>query len=1066
MLLAFQLAGAALGSSLLGAAPIAFGLGGGAIGMIAGGLLGNALLGGTHTEGPKITDLTVQASTYGTPIPHVWGTYRVSGNIIWSTEKRVRDHEESVGKGGGSSVSTQTADVDIAIALCAVPAGMQARIRKIYRAGKLVADFSDGGSVATWNASAVNASGVRFYPGDEAQLPDSLIEADKGVGNVPAHRGLCYVVFEKLDLPNGQIPQLSFEVVIGGTITTEQAFTEGTLTTLITSGGTNNSSFGRDGEFVGTFAHSGSSENRVWAAFERIGDGETANLGTAVYQPGGVDEGWGIIYSGSSERPGVLFRRRFEHTGGLDLIWMGQDGSFELYPAFPGDSNVTYRKTADALLVFDSSPAVGGGTRIHFLPGLKTEIVGARVAFAWSTPAHIYIGGVDWEGTTDCWLQKYDRATYEVLSLETWTTAATDRPTALADSASTAVYEASASSLWLACGNQFNVQIWRYDGSTWTLVKDGIEGVFRPTGLRVIGSVVNIGHLATSSKYGYTTVQLQAVEAATITLGNLILQISALAGLPAEAVDVTGLDDEVQGYAITRVGSARAALDPLMAAYSLDARETGGKVEFLKRWEAELADTPIPFDDLGACEQGGDPAEPFELERTNAGEMPRSLAVNFIDQSAEYEPGSQLCRRQTVSQGADAVLDLPIVFQNGDQPAQIAQRSLFEAWMAQNTRKLVLPPRWSILDPGDDREVEYPRGSFTRCRFMSVDYDGQVARATVMPIVTQVYTNAAAAKGSEATDRTQQVTALPGDTRVVMLDIPILRDADDSASPYVAMSGYRDSWGGAGLFAGPDEGSLQLEESVSVGAAIGTATNALGSPFSTGLVDESNTLTVRLLTGSLVGTTHARMLASKQNTFALGADGRWEICQFRDATDNGDGTWTLRGILRARRGTERNTANHVEGDTFVLLDGSGLIRPGLETGQLNVARTYEAISIGNSDGDAFTFTTTGESLMPLPPANLRTAKQANGDIVFSWVRRSRLSENWLAGVVPLGEASEAYTLNIPSRSRTLTSNTRSVTYTAAQQAADGGTFTSGVVTVAQVSATVGAGHALSTTVNT
>jgi hypothetical protein len=138
----------------------------------------------------------------------------------------------------------------------------------------------------------------------------------------------------------------------------------------------------------------------------------------------------------------------------------------------------------------------------------------------------------------------------------------------------------------------------------------------------------------------------------------------------------------------------------------------------------------------------------------------------------------------------------------------------------------------------------------------------------------------------------------------------------------------------------------------------------------------------------------------------------------------------------------------------------------LETGQLNVARTYEAISIGNSDGDAFTFTTTGESLMPLPPANLRTAKQANGDIVFSWVRRSRLSENWLAGVVPLGEASEAYTLNIPSRSRTLTSNTRSVTYTAAQQAADGGTFTSGVVTVAQVSATVGAGHALSTTVNT
>ncbi len=40
----------------------------------------------------------------------------------------------------------------------------------------------------------------RFYPGDEAQLPDSLIEADQGAGNVPAFRGLCYMVFEHLPL--------------------------------------------------------------------------------------------------------------------------------------------------------------------------------------------------------------------------------------------------------------------------------------------------------------------------------------------------------------------------------------------------------------------------------------------------------------------------------------------------------------------------------------------------------------------------------------------------------------------------------------------------------------------------------------------------------------------------------------------------------------------------------------------------------------------------------------------------------------------------------------------------
>ena len=61
--------------------------------------------------------------------------------------------------------------------------------------------------------------------------------------------------------------------------------------------------------------------------------------------------------------------------------------------------------------------------------------------------------------------------------------------------------------------------------------------------------------------------------------------------------------------------------------------------------------------------------------------------------------------------------------------------------------------------------------------------------------------------------------------------------------------------------------------------------------------DESNSVTVTMQNGELASTLRANVLAG-QNRAAIGADGRWEIIHFRDATFNLDGTYTLRGLLR------------------------------------------------------------------------------------------------------------------------------------------------------------------------
>jgi len=84
------------GGALLGGA--VGGSVGASVGWALSGLAGAMLFpqGGKDTTGPRLSDLSVQSAAYGTGVPMIYGTTRVSGNIIWSSGLRVsesiRDH--------------------------------------------------------------------------------------------------------------------------------------------------------------------------------------------------------------------------------------------------------------------------------------------------------------------------------------------------------------------------------------------------------------------------------------------------------------------------------------------------------------------------------------------------------------------------------------------------------------------------------------------------------------------------------------------------------------------------------------------------------------------------------------------------------------------------------------------------------------------------------------------------------------------------------------------------------------------------------------------------------------
>lgn len=188
---------------------------GGAVGNFIGSYIDSALF-AKDTRlpdqiGPRLDNLKVQTSAYGSMVPQVFGYFRVGGNVIWARDIKETETRETTssggGKGGGGGgTTTQTTvtysySVTLAIAVCEGPveeiAGVWADSKKL-------------------DARTLEESSGRYevHLGAENQAASSIIESYDGVGATPAYRGIAYVVIE--DFPLGdygnRIPNFTFEV--------------------------------------------------------------------------------------------------------------------------------------------------------------------------------------------------------------------------------------------------------------------------------------------------------------------------------------------------------------------------------------------------------------------------------------------------------------------------------------------------------------------------------------------------------------------------------------------------------------------------------------------------------------------------------------------------------------------------------------------------------------------------------------------------------------------------------------------------------------------------------------
>jgi len=174
---------------------------GGALGAFAGRQVDGLIFGSPSREGPRLKDLSVTTSSYGTPIPRHYGRMRVPGSVIWATD--LVEHEHKDGGKGQPTVTTYTYSASFAVALAS---------REIGDIGRIWAD----GNLLRGSSGDLKVGGkMRIHPGSRDQEPDPLLVSAESPGECPAFRGLAYVVFEDLQLEEfgNRIPALTFEVL-------------------------------------------------------------------------------------------------------------------------------------------------------------------------------------------------------------------------------------------------------------------------------------------------------------------------------------------------------------------------------------------------------------------------------------------------------------------------------------------------------------------------------------------------------------------------------------------------------------------------------------------------------------------------------------------------------------------------------------------------------------------------------------------------------------------------------------------------------------------------------------
>ena len=1083
-------------------------------------------------QGPRLEDRKIQISTYGAQIPIVFGSFRLAGNVIWPRNFEVQEHSTAQStKGGGGDTISYNYSATFAVLLCEGPI---AGVGRIWMNKKLMYDPSSS-SATTDPAIRGPAYlprpdplGMTFYLGTETQEPDPLMVAVDG--SAPAYRGWAYIVFENLELTNSgfgnRLPSVEVEVFTSAVISGPPsprvvelgdsaaigAFQAGAavvdpVTGLIWSSTPQSIGAGFQVRVnsddlmrrVGTFSVAlanvigggkgqicyvplTSTAGEIWVVgdvfgvwYDRIAVFNTVTK-TYTTTTTGLYHGTAYIMV-MAYNPATLRVMAFRDGGGVSLFNPITRAALTISDFYlgesPGSLGTAWINTCIITPLYFCVHSWGSYSRVTIRLLTDYSHV-ATVTTSYTFPSTMF-----YDSDLDRLVLCATGQTFEIINLTTFSVTTHTYSTPAGADTVPPVSAVLITGTYAGGNYIFGADGGSESGSTLftvnpvTLVCDYAYTYETYSGTQLMAEPLLVPkdttrqYLFSFDRDSVKRLYFRGtVAGAPVTLSSIVSSLCTRVpfGLDTSDIDVTALTDLVEGYLVGQQMTRRSAIEPLMAAHFFDGVESDHLMKYVKRGGSSAV--TIVQDDRAAHLDGEELPAHLNILRASELELPWTIDVTYTDKERDYQPSTQYDRRITRNANDPRRIELAIVM-SAEKAKQVALVNLYLPWL--RTRfAFSTGLAYGKYEPTDVITLPTDDVTYVARITRRADQGNGIIQWEAELEDSAIYTQTGTVS---TTTFVPQTIRDPGITDLVMLDTPILRDADDNAGYYVAMGGSTAGWPGATLFKSTDNGSSYASVlSIVNEAAIGTASGVLGNFTAGNIFDEGNSVTVSLTSGGpLVSATEDQVL-NGSNTAVLGAHGRWEVINFKTATLTDTDTYLLSGLLRGRRGTEWATGTHLAGDTFVVASTSTWQRPNPGSAEIGLERLYKAPPFGTqlSAATAESFTNSAVGLEPYAPANLAGTRDGSGNLTITWNRRSRYGYGGLHTIVPLGEAVESYSIDIMSGAtvlRTIASATPTAAYTSAMQVTDWGANQSAVtVNVYQISATVARGYALNGTI--
>lgn len=526
-------------------------------------------------------------------------------------------------------------------------------------------------------------------------------------------------------------------------------------------------------------------------------------------------------------------------------------------------------------------------------------------------------------------------------------------------------------------------------------------------------------------------------ETLATVLGDLFSEV----GLDAAQYDVTDVDAiDIEGFVIQSRTSVSSAVEPLLRAYQADLTEFDGKVYGIARGGA--VDMTIDADDLGADfwgNQGDNPPSLVDVKRIQDIELPASVELTYFDVDKNYQTGSQFAVRFTKAH-VDNKLTVTLPISTDHTTARrMAETLLYQQWTEREQPRIVLPPAYLSLVPTSVLNVPIA-GSTVRCRVVGVDVSlfGPLEVQLVKDdaaILSQVVSGGDLGTVTDELSNPETVAFIPFCCNALQ------DDHADSPGFYLAAAG-QEGWGGVAVYRRRQGNAFQKFGEITDSATYGEASSVLAAGTSTGTFDNTHTVDIEILAGS-IETTSIDEVLSGANVALLGD----EVIQFTTVTALGGGIYRLSGLLRGQRGTDYAWGTHAIGDRFIVLTPGTIIRADVDRGLIGKSVDFKAITEDQqlADVSPVSLTITGQELKPYAPVHIEGERDGSDNLNITWIRRARKDAEWQdLGDIDLDEEAERYKVEVWDSTYTTLKRTISgltspaATYSAAQQTTDFG----------------------------